>query len=64
VRREFGEVARRYLRGASYPARRDDLVAYAREQNADQVVLDAIVLTPDQDYETVDAVIIEIVGGD
>jgi hypothetical protein len=64
VSKAFGQVARRYLQGVSYPAQRDDLVASAREQGADEVVLDAIILIPDQDYQDVDAVIIEIVGGD
>jgi hypothetical protein len=60
VSKAFGEMARSYLEGASYPARRDDLVTSAREQGADQVVLDTIVLIADQEYSDVDAVIIEI----
>jgi hypothetical protein len=62
VSKAFGEVARSYLQQASYPARRDQLVASAQEQGADQVVLDTIVLIPDQEYEDVNAVIIEITG--
>jgi hypothetical protein len=49
-------------RDASYPARRGDLVASARDQGADQVVLDTIVLIPDEEYPDVDAVIIQIIG--
>ena len=38
VSKAFGELARETLRGADYPASRDDLVQYAREQDADTVV--------------------------
>ena len=60
VSRAFGELARGYLENASYPARRDDLVAFARDQGADQVVLDAIIMIPSQEYRNPDAVIVEI----
>ena len=60
VSRAFGERARGYLENASYPARRDDLVASARDQGADQVVLDAIIMIPSQEYRNPDAVIVEI----
>lgn len=60
VSKAFGQMARSYLQNASYPARRDDLVASARDQGADQVVLDTIIMIPDQDYSDADAVIIEI----
>jgi hypothetical protein len=62
VSKAFGEVARRYLQQASYPARRNDLVTSAQEQGADQVVLDTIILIPDREYPDVNAVIIEITG--
>jgi hypothetical protein len=61
VSKAFGEAARGYLQNASYPARRDDLVASARDQGADQVVLDTIVLIPDEEYPDVDAVIVQII---
>jgi hypothetical protein len=61
VSKAFGEVARSYLQNASYPARRGDLAASAREQGADQVVLDAIVMISDEQYEDVDAVIVQII---
>jgi hypothetical protein len=60
VNKAFGEIARGYLERASYPARRDDLVASAREQGANQVVLDTIIVIPDQEYGNADAVIIQI----
>lgn len=64
VSKAFGEATRRYLGNASYPARRDDLVASAQDQGADQVVLDAIVLIPDEEYPDVDAVIVEIISAE
>ena len=64
VSKAFGEVARGYLDKASYPARRGDLVASARDRGADQVVLDAIVLIPDEEYPDVDAVIVEIIDAE
>jgi len=60
VSKAFGQMARGYLQNASYPARRDDLVTSARDQGADQIVLDTIILIPDQEYSDADAVIIEI----
>jgi hypothetical protein len=60
VSKAFGELARGYLENASYPARRDDLVASARDQGADQVVLDTIIMIPSQEYRNPDAVIVEI----
>ena len=64
VSKAFGEVARGYLQNASYPARRDDLVTSARKEGADQVVLDMIVIIPDEQYEDVDAVIVQVIGDD
>jgi hypothetical protein len=61
VSKAFGEIARGYLGNASYPARRDDLVASARDQGADQVVLDTIVMIPDDEYPDADAVIVQII---
>jgi hypothetical protein len=60
VSKAFGELARGYLENASYPARRDDLVASARDQGADQIVLDTIIMIPSQEYRNPDAVIVEI----
>ena len=64
VSKAFGEVARGYLGNASYPARRDDLVASARDQGADQVVLDTIVVIPDEEYPDVNAVIVQIIDAE
>ena len=61
VSKAFGEVARSYLQNASYPARRGDLAASARDQGADQVVLDAIIMIPDEQYEDIDAVIVQVI---
>jgi hypothetical protein len=61
VSKAFGEVARGYLDNASYPAQRGDLVASARDQGADQVVLDTIVMIPDEEYPDADAVIVQII---
>ena len=61
VSKAFGEIARETLRGADYPASRDDLVAYARDQDAALPVIEALLRIPDQDYDDSDAVIIEII---
>jgi Protein of unknown function (DUF2795) len=61
VSKAFGEIARETLRGADYPASRDDLVAYARDQDAASPVIEALLRIPDQDYDDPDAVIIEII---
>jgi hypothetical protein len=60
VNKAFGELARNYLERASYPAGRDDLVASARDQGADDVVLETIIMIPSQEYRNPDAVIVEI----
>ena len=60
VSKAFGELARNYLERVSYPAGREDLVASVQEQGADEVVLDAIIMIPSQEYRNPDAVIVEI----
>ena len=60
VSKAFGELARNYLERVSYPAGRDDLVASVREQGADDVVLETIIMIPSQEYRNPDAVIVEI----
>ena len=55
-----GEQARPYLENTSYPARRQDLAASARQQGAGEDVVDLIVLIPDDEYADVDAVIVQI----
>jgi hypothetical protein len=60
VSKAFGELARNYLERVPYPAGRDDLVASVREQGADDVVLDTIIMIPSQEYRNPDAVIVEI----
>lgn len=62
VSKAFGEIARETLRGADYPASRDDLVQYAREQDADTVVIAALLEIPDEEYDSPDAVVVELVA--
>ena len=61
VSKAFGEIAQEILQGANYPASRDDLVAYARDQDAAWPVIEALLRIPDQDYDDSNAVIIEII---
>ncbi len=61
VSKAFGELAQEILKGASYPVSRDDLVAYARDQDAALPVIEALLRIPHQDYDDSDAVIIEII---
>jgi hypothetical protein len=42
----------KYLKGVDYPAFRDDLIAHAEEQGADDEVLDLLEQIPDDEYET------------
>lgn len=42
----------KYLKGVDYPAFRNDLVAHAEEQGADDEVLDLLEQIPDDEYET------------
>jgi hypothetical protein len=42
----------KYLKGVDYPAFRDDLIAHAEEQGADDEVLDLLEQIPDNEYET------------
>jgi hypothetical protein len=58
----FGELARETLTGTDYPASRDDLVQYAREQDADTVVIAALLEIPDEEYDSPDAVVVELVA--
>lgn len=61
VSKALGELSKRYVEGASYPAQRGDLVAHARGQDADESVLDALEAIPDRDYEGADAVVDAII---
>ena len=62
VSKAFGEIARETLIGADYPASRDDLVQYAREQDADTVVIAALLEIPDEEYDSPDAVVVEFIA--
>jgi hypothetical protein len=46
----------KYLSGVDYPARPGDLMNRAREQGADQGVLDALRRIPDRQYDGPNAV--------
>ena len=60
--RPSGRSRGRPSRGADYPASRDDLVQYAREQDADTVVIAALLEIPDEEYDSPDAVVVELVA--
>jgi Protein of unknown function (DUF2795) len=61
VSKAFGEVARRYLEGVSYPAQREHLVAKARTRGAHQVVVDSLLMIPEREYPGVDTVLVELI---
>lgn len=42
----------KYLKGVDYPASREDLVAHAEDQGADEDVLDLLDQLPEDEYET------------
>jgi len=61
VSKAFGELAQQILNGASYPASRDDLMAYARDLDTALLVIEALLRIPDQDYDDPDAVVTGII---
>jgi hypothetical protein len=61
VKKAFREHARDYVSGAGYPARRDDLVEYARDAGAGPAVIEVLTQLPDNTYDTPDAVVIGII---
>ncbi|ALL71789.1 Protein of unknown function (DUF2795) (plasmid) [Paraburkholderia caribensis MBA4] len=40
------------LKGASYPARKDSLLKTAKENDADEAVMEALAALPDEDYDS------------
>jgi hypothetical protein len=56
VSRTFAELAGEYLDGMAYPARREDLVAYAARQDAARPVIEALRRIPDRRYDRPEAV--------
>jgi len=50
----------KFLAGLRYPARKDEVIAHAREHGADAQVLRLLVLVPDCDYESPIAVSCEV----
>jgi hypothetical protein len=50
VARAFGELARQYVEGASYPASREDLVEHVKEENAPKPAVEALQQIPERQY--------------
>ncbi|MBI4268275.1 DUF2795 domain-containing protein [Candidatus Uhrbacteria bacterium] len=46
------EEVQNYLRGASYPAPKDELIKKARDEGAPENVIAMLEELPDQEYET------------
>lgn len=44
---------RQYLDGVNYPARKQDLLDYARSQEADEDVITTLEELPDQEYNSI-----------
>jgi Protein of unknown function (DUF2795) len=42
----------KHLKGMQYPATKEDLIAHAKEHDADENALSVFEQLPDQDYET------------
>lgn len=42
----------KYLKGIDFPAGKDDLVEHAREQDADEEVIEILSQMPERDYKT------------
>lgn len=62
VSRAFAEVAGRHIESTAYPARREDLVAYAERQGAPRPVTEALRRIPDRRYDRPEAVCDAIAG--
>ena len=52
---------RNYPQPVKHPKPTASLVQYAREQDADTVVIAALLEIPDEEYDSPDAVVIELV---
>jgi hypothetical protein len=52
VSKAFGELARQYVEGASYPANREELVEHAKQQEAPKEAISALKQLPEQQYES------------
>ena len=50
----------KFLGGVDYPARRDDLVAHAKRQGADEPVLDTLRRIEDREYNGPNAVSVAV----
>jgi hypothetical protein len=61
VSKAFGEVMREAIAGADYPADRAALVNYAHDQGAEMVIIDPLTRIPGREYDSPDAVVIEVV---
>ena len=53
--RKFADV-QKALRGASYPSRKADLLKTAKQNDADEDVMEALAALPDETYESPAAV--------
>jgi hypothetical protein len=54
--------AQKFLSGLDYPADRDEIVAYARSQGADDDIVHALEGIPDREYNGPNAVSEELAG--
>ena len=61
VNKAFGEIARQAIEDIQYPAGRTDLVQTAQEHHAEMVIIEALSEIPDRDYDSPDAVVLELV---
>jgi hypothetical protein len=52
---------REAIAGADYPADRAALVNYAHDQGAEMVIIDPLTRIPGREYDSPDAVVIEVV---
>jgi hypothetical protein len=61
VNKAFGEIAREVIEDIQYPAGRTDLVQTAQDHQAEVVIIEALSEIPDRDYDSPDAVVLELV---
>jgi hypothetical protein len=53
----------KFLKGVDYPASRDDLVSHAKDNGADETVLEALRALPDRQFDGPNAVSQEFARG-
>ena len=64
VNKAFRDLVRQHLMGGHYPARRDDLVQYARDTGADPAIVNTLRQIPDRQYNSADEAIAEMSDAD